>query len=157
MKQISSYQELDAIMSNLHDCPFDLDRARHDEGTGVWSGTFIRPLWDDPRAQHRGVPLLYLRSRLPVAEAALTIAGVRSLEVIADQGIGQYSFNELECTAGGLRFHFNEALRIDLGLPGTLEATYDEQPLPGYCAIYRQLFLVQTGPIIEQPRRPRAA
>ena len=144
-------------MSNLHDCPFYVDRASYDETAGMWSGIFIRPLWDDPRAQHHGVPLLYLRSRLPVAEAALTIAGVRSLEVVADQGIGKYTFNELERTAGGLRLRFNEALCLNLELSGTLGATYDERPLPDYGAIYRQLFLVQTGPIIEGPLGPRAA
>ncbi len=157
MKQMSSYRDLDDIMSNLHDCPFYLERASYDEAAGMWRGIFIRPLWDDPRVRHRGVPLLYLRSRLPVAEASLTIAGVRSLEVIADQGIGQYTFDELERTAGGLRLRFNEALCLNLELSGTLEAVYDERPLPGYCAIYRQLFLVQTGPIIEGPLGARAA
>ena len=45
---------------------------------------------------------------------------------------------------------YPEALHIDLHLAGGVLATYDEQPLSGICAIYRQYFLMQTGPEIAQ-------
>ena len=150
LQHISSFEELDEVMSSLHDCPFDFDRTSLDDATGTWSGTFLRPLWEDPRAEHRGVSLLYVRSRLPVVEATLTVSGVKSQSVIDDQGIGRYTFNEVERISNGLLLRFNEAMRIDLHLAGPIAATYDEQPLPGFCAIYRQFFLVQSGPVIEQ-------
>jgi hypothetical protein len=150
MVQIYSFEQLDEVMSNLHDCPFDLDRAVFDATTETWRGTFLRPLWDDPRAKHRGLALLYQHSRLPVVEATLTIAGVKNHSVVDDQGIGRYTVSEVEQIPNGLRLSFNEALHIDLHLAGGVLATYDEQPLSGICAIYRQYFLMQTGPEIAQ-------
>jgi hypothetical protein len=146
---ISSVEQLDEVMSNLHDCPFDLDRAIFDEATHTWTGFFLRPLWDDPRAEHRGFSILYVRSRLPVAEATLKVSGVSSCVVADNAGIGRYSFNETEPLTNGVRLHFNEDLDIDLELGDTVDATYDERPLPKLCAIYRQYFLVQSGPSIE--------
>ena|ERR1700682_2014966 len=146
---ISSVEQLDKVMSNLHDCPFDLDRATFDEVTNTWTGFFIRPLWDDPRAEHRGFSILYVRSRLPVAEVTLKVSGVGNY-IVADNGrIGRYSFNEIQPIANGVRLHFNEDLDINLELDGAIDANYEERPLPELWAIYRQYFLVQTGPSIE--------
>jgi hypothetical protein len=105
---ISSVEQLHGVMSNLHDCPFDLDRATFDEATHIWTGLFLRPLWDDPRAEHRGFSILYVRSRLPVAEATLTISGVSTCTVVDNARIGNYSFNEIDPIANGVRLHFNE-------------------------------------------------
>lgn len=149
MDHISTFEELDDFMTKLHDCPFDLDRTSFDKVTGMWSGTFLRPLWDDPRAEHRGLSLLYVRTRLPVTQVTLTVAGAENVEIIDDQGIGLYTFNEIERASNGLRLLFNQAMQIDLQLSGPIEATYDEQPLPGRWAVYRQFFLVQSGPEIE--------
>jgi hypothetical protein len=148
MQHISSLEQLDEAVSNLHDCPFDLERATFDANAKTWTGIFLRPLWDDPRAEHRGLSLLYVRSRLPVVEATLIVSGVASQAVFDDQGIGRYSFNEIESISNGVRFRFNEALYIDLYLRGPVAATYDEQPAPGLCAIYRQYLLLQSGPRI---------
>jgi hypothetical protein len=148
--QISSFEQLNQVGSNLHDCPFDLDRAVFDATTEIWRGIFLRPLWDDPRAKHRGLSLLYLQSQLPVVEATLAIEGVRNHSIVDDQGIGRYTFNELEHITDGVRLAFNEALYINLHLDGGVSATYDEQPLLGVCAIYKQLFLVQSGPKIKR-------
>jgi len=146
--RISSVEQLDEVMSNLHDCPFDLDRAIFNEATHTWTGFFLRPLWDDPGAQHRGFSILYVRSQLPVAEVTLKVSGVRKCFVADDARIGRYSFNQIEPITNGVRFHFNENLDIDLEL-GAIDATYDERPLPEVCAIYRHYFLVQSGPSIE--------
>ena len=135
-------------MSELHDCPFELDRATFDIDTRTWTGFFLRPLWDDPRAEHRGFSILYVRSRLPVAEATLRVSGVGNCVVADNARIGRYTFNEIEPASNGVRLHFNENLDIDLELDG-LDATYEERPLPELCAIYRQYFLVQSGPSIE--------
>jgi hypothetical protein len=70
--------------------------------------------------------------------------------VVEDQGIGQYNFDEIETTSNGVRLRYNEAMYIDLHLAGSVVATYKEKPLPGICAIYRQYFLLQTGPKFEQ-------
>jgi len=148
MLQISSFEQLDEVMPNLHDCPFDIDRAVFDAPTGTWRGTFLRPLWDDPRAKHRGLTFLYLHSQLPVVEATLTVLNVKEHSVIGGQGIGRYSLSEVEEIPNGVRFSFNEALHIDLDLTGSISATYDERPVSGICAIYRQYFLMQTGPKI---------
>ena len=145
---ISSVEELDEVMSNLHDCPFDLDRAIFDEATHTWTGFFLRPLWDDPRAEHRGFSILYVRSRLPVAEATLTVSGVGNCVVTDNARIGSYSFNEIQPTANGVRLNFNENLDIEFEL-NAIEASYEERPVPELCAIYRQYFLVQSGPSIE--------
>ena len=150
MEHISSLEQLDEIMSNLHDCPFDLERATFDVDAKTWTGIFLRPLWEDPRAEHWGFPLLFVRSRLPVTEASLTVAGVSAVQIIDDQGIGTYDFNELERAPDGVRLCFNQALRIDLNLAGSIDATYDEKLLPGVRATYRQFLLVQSGPKIEQ-------
>ncbi len=146
---ISSVKQLDEVMSDLHDCPFDLDRAIFDESTQTWTGFFLRPLWDDPRAEHRGFSILYVRSRLPVAEATLKISDVRACKVVDNAQIGTYSFNQIELITNGVRFDFNENLNIDFELGVSINATYEETPLPELCAIYRQYFLVQSGPSIE--------
>ena len=145
---ISSFEQLYKAMMGLHDCPFELDRAVFDEVSRTWTGYFLRPLWDDPRAEHRGFSLIYLHSRLPIAEATLTVSGVVKCVVADNARIGRYSFNELEPTANGVRFHFNENLDIDLEIE-VIDATYEERPVPELCAIYRQYFLVQSGPSIE--------
>ena len=145
---ISSVEQLDDVMSNLHDCPFDLDRAIFNEATRTWTGFFLRPLWDDPRAEHRGFSILYVRSRLPV-EATLTVSNLNNCIVADDAQIGRYNFNQIESIANGVRLHFSEDLDIDLELAGTIDAAYEEQPLPELCAIYRQYFLLQSGPSIE--------
>jgi hypothetical protein len=145
---ISSFEQLDEVMSELHDCPFNLDRATFDESAQTWTGFFLRPLWDDPRAEHHGFSLLYTRSRLPVAEATLKISGVKNCVVADNARISRYSFNEIQRVANGVRLHFNEDLDVDLELT-TIAATYDEQPLPELRAVYRQYFLVQSGPFIE--------
>ena len=148
MLQVSSFEQLYEVMSNLHDCPFDFDRAVFDASTGTWRGAFLRPLWDDPRAEHQGLTLVYLRSRLPVVEAFLTINGVKNYSIVDDQGIGRYSVSEVEQIPHGVRLSFNEALHLEFEFAGSMSATYDEQPVPGICAIYRQYFLIQTGPEI---------
>lgn len=152
MDHVSTFEKLDQFMTKLHDCPFDFDRTRFDKTSGMWSGKFLRPLWDDARAEHRGLPLLYLKTRLPVAEVSLTVAHVENVEVIEDQGIGLYTFNEIERASSGLRLLFNQAMQIHLQLSGPTEATYDEQPLPGRWAVYRQFLLVQSGPEIDGVR-----
>jgi hypothetical protein len=146
---ISSVEQLDEVMSNLHDCPFDLDRAVFNEATRTWAGFFLRPLWDDPRAEHRGFSILYVRSRLPVVEATLTVSDLNNCIVADNAQIGRYSFNRIESIAKRVRLHFNENLDINLELAGTIDAASEEQPLPELCAIYRQYFLLQSGPSIE--------
>jgi hypothetical protein len=145
---ISSIEQLDEVMSELHDCPFELNGARFDVETHTWTGLFLRPLWDDPRAEHRGVSILYVRSRLPVAEVTLRFSRVSNCVVADDARVGRHTFNEIERVSNGVRLLFNENLDIDLELDG-LDATYEERPLPELCAIYRQYFLVQSGPSIE--------
>ena len=136
-------------MSNLHDCPFDLDRATFHEATHTWTGFFLRPLWDDPRAEHRRISIFTVRSQLPVVEVTLSISGVSKCVVADGAGIGLFSFNQIEPIANGLRLQFNENLDIDLELE-TVDAKYDERPVPELCAIYRESFLVQSGPFIER-------
>ncbi len=145
---ISSVEQIDEVMSDLHDCPFDLDRATFDKATETWTGFFLRPLWDDPRAEHRGFSILYVRSQLPVVEVTLSFSGVSKCVVADNARIGRYSFNQIEPIANGVRLQFNENLDINLEL-NAVDATYDERPLPELCAIYRQYFLVQSGPSIE--------
>jgi len=147
---ISTFEELGDFLTKLHDCPFDFERTSFDKVSEIWSGIFLRPLWEDARAEHRGLPLLYFRTRLPVAEVTLTVARVLSVEVIEDQGIGLYTFNEIERAPSGLRLLFNQAMQINLQLSGPIEATYEEQPLHDRWAVYRQFMLVQSGPEIEK-------
>ena len=146
---ISSFEQLDEVMTELHDCPFDLDRAVFDEATQTWTGFFLRPLWDDPRAEHRGLPILYVRTQLPVVEATLKLSGVRNWLVADNARIGRYSFNQIEPITNGIRLHFNEYLDIDLDLSSSVDADYDERSMPELRAIYRQFFLLQCGPSIK--------
>ncbi|HEX6187714.1 MAG TPA: hypothetical protein VFZ40_06520 [Pyrinomonadaceae bacterium] len=136
-------------MSELHDCPFDLDRATFDEATHTWTGFFLRPLWDDPRVEQRRISIFSVRTQLPVVEATLNVGGVNKCVVADNARIGRYSFEEIQIIPNGVRLHFTEALDIDLEL-GAIDANYEEQPLPELCAIYRQCFLVQSGPFIER-------
>lgn len=119
---ISSVEQLDEVMTNLHNFPFDLDRAVFDATRHTWTGFFLRPLWDDPRAEHRGFSILYVRSRLPVVEATLTVSGLNNCVVADNAQIGRYSFNRMEPIANGMRLHFNENLDIDLELAATIDA-----------------------------------
>lgn len=150
MHEIGSFEELVDTMVALHDCPFDLERSSFSEPSGSWTGVFLRPLWDDPRAKHRGVPFVYQQSKLPVAEAWLTITGVATVTIVEDQGIGRYSFNEVQRTADGISLCFNEQMRIDLHIRGSVSARYQERVLQGVQAVYRQFLLVQAGPTIEE-------
>ena len=77
-----AFEQLDDVMTKLHDCPFDFDSSSFDKESAAWSGIFLRPLWEDPRAEHSGLPLLYVKTRLPVAEVTLTVEGVEKVEVI---------------------------------------------------------------------------
>lgn len=145
---ISTVEQLDEVITDLHDCPFDLDRAIFDEATHMWTGFFLRPLWEDPRAEHRGFSILYVRSQLPVVEVTLKVSGVDKSVVADNARIGRYSFNQIEPIPNGVRLHFNENLDIELEL-SAIDVTYDERPLPELCAIYRQYFLLQSGPSIQ--------
>ena len=81
---------------------------------------------------------------------------MKSQSIVHDQGIGRYSFSEVKQIPNGVRLSFNEALYIDFDLGGGISATYDEQPVSGVSAIYRQYFLLQTGPEIKQALEPDA-
>ncbi len=113
---ISTVEQLDEVITDLHDCPFDLDRAIFDEATHMWTGFFLRPLWEDPRAEHRGFSILYVRSQLPVVEVTLKVSGVDKSVVADNARIGRYSFNQIEPIPNGVRLHFNENLDIELEL-----------------------------------------
>jgi hypothetical protein len=148
MHEISSFEELDEVMSNLHDCPFDLPRARFDAVAQTWTGVFLRPVWEDPRAEHTGWRL-YGSTRLPVVEGTLTLTGVTQQFVNDEEGIDSYAFNMAERLSNGVRLRYCEHLSIDLRLAGSVSGTYDEKPLPGLVAVYRQRLLLQSGPQIE--------
>ena len=148
MERISTFEQLDDLMTKLHDCPFDLKQSSFDKMSGVWSGIFLRPLWDHPRVERHGVSPLYLKTQLPVVEATIKFAGVQNVEVVDDQGIDIYTFNEIERGSNGVRLLSNQAMQIKLDLLAPISATYDEKPLPGLRAIYRQFLLVQSGPEI---------
>lgn len=90
------------------------------------------------------------RTRLPVAETWVKVADVRDVTVLDDQGIGRYTFNEVELVADGVCLCFNERMRINLRVSGQLHATYKEQALPTLRAVYRQFLLVESGPFIEE-------
>jgi len=145
---ISSFEEFAEAMSNLHDCPFDLDKAAFDKQAGTWIGKFYRPLWED-QGDSKGIKFLFWRWELPVVHAIVTVARVRDVQVMDDQDIERYTLNEIERTPDGIRIRSNEAMFIDIHLAEGIEATYDEQPLPGARAIYRGFFLVESGPKIE--------
>lgn len=137
MRDLISFHQLSEAMPALHDCPFDLGRAVFSEETQKWTGTFFRPLWDDPAAEHAGWALVYRRSRLPIAEAFVGIANVAATSVVDDVGIGRYSFNQVEWTRDGIRLCCNEAMRIELRLAGpTVHATYKERVSPRLRAVY---------------------
>src|SRR5689334_4926486 len=102
MRDLGSFEQLQEAMAALHDCPFDLERAGFNEATRTWTGTFLRSLWDEPTAEHRGWALVYRRSRLRVAEVLVDVANVASASVRHDQGIGRYSFNRVERTRDGV-------------------------------------------------------
>jgi hypothetical protein len=148
MREISSFEELDEVMSNLHDCPFDLARAQFDPAAQTWTGAFLRPVWEDPRAEHTGWRL-YGSTRLPVVEGTLTLMGVTEQILNDEEGIDSYAFNELERRSTGVRLRYCEHLSIDLNLAGAVVGTYDEKPLPGLAAVYKQRLLIQSGPYIE--------
>jgi hypothetical protein len=149
MISISSFDELDGLLSRLHDCPFDLDKARFDRAAGTWTGTFFGPLWEKPAIESRRSYLIVAREQLPVAQALLVVMGVHGVQIIDDQGIGRYSLNYVERTDEGVCLRFNEVMRVNLQLKGEIEATYEEQVLPGTSATYRSFLIVQCGPTIE--------
>lgn len=149
-REIDSFAELADTMTALHDCPFDLDRSMFRESSKSWTGVFLRPLWDDPRAENKGLPFVYERIRLPVAEATVKVTDVCDVAVVEDQGIGRYTFNEVQLEANGVCLCFNEQMRIDLRVSGQLHATYEERDSPTLRAVYRESFLVQSGPSIEE-------
>jgi hypothetical protein len=149
MREISSFEDLDDVMTNLHDCPFDLPRERFDASAQTWTGLFLRPVWEDPLAQHTGWRL-YGSTRLPVVESKLTLIGVTGETVTDEEGIDTYGFTEIKRLSNGVRFRYAEHLSIDVELAGPVAGTYEEKPLPNLVAIYRQRLLLQSGPYFEQ-------
>src|SRR5205807_8082222 len=125
------------------------DKAVFDRAAHEWRGTFLRPLWESPGALHKHRALLILESRLPIAEGALCFRHVTEVRVVNDQGIGTYTLNRGERLTGGVRLSFSQALQLEILFGGVLDATYDERPLPGYTAVYREYLFGQTGPEIE--------
>ncbi len=152
MARLTTFEGLNEVMSQLHDCPIDLDQAVFDRAAHEWRGTFLRPLWEGPGAVHRRRALIIVDSRLPIAEGALCFRQVTDVRILHDQGIGTYTLNKVGRLAGGLRVSFNQALELEILFEGALDATYDERPLPGYTAVYRQYLFAQTGPEIEFAR-----
>lgn len=136
-------------MSNLHDCPFDLDEATFDEQAGTWTGKFFRPVWEDSAAiEHTRSKLVFSRCRLPVVLASVCVSGVQDVRVIHDQGIGWYTLNKIKRISAGVRIEFCEALDIDLRLISGIDVSYDEDPLPGMRAVYRYFLSIESGPEI---------
>ena len=130
MSQLTTFEALKEVMSQLHDCPIDLDKAVFDRAAHEWRGTFLRPLWESPGALHKRRALLILESRLPIAEGALCFRHVTEVRVVNDQGIGTYTLNRGERLTGGVRLSFNQALQLEILFGGVLDATYDERPSP---------------------------
>jgi len=152
MSRLTTFERLNEVVSQLHDCPIDLDKAVFDRAAHEWRGTFLRPLWESPGAVHKRRALIIVDSRLPIAEGALCFRQVTDVRILNDQGIGTYTLNKAKRMAGGLRFSFNEALELEILFEGVLDGIYDERPLPGYTAVYRQYLFAQTGPEIESAR-----
>jgi hypothetical protein len=146
---LATFRELDAILTELHDCPFDLDSAIFDRASHTWRGTFLHPLWDSPAAQHHGIPLIASVSRLPVAKAVLSVQYVVDSKVVDNQGIGMYTFNRVEEFDDGLRLSCCEAMSVYLYLNGPVRAAYVERLDPALRAVYRQYCFLQAGPRIE--------
>jgi hypothetical protein len=150
MRHISSFEELDGVMSELHDCPFDLDDANFDEKVATWTGRFYRPVSEDPSAIERTKSRrVFSRYKMPVVLASVCISGVQQVRLLDDPRIGWYTLNRIKRTSNGIRVEFCEALKIDLDLTGPIDVTYVEDPLPGKCAVYRTFLSIWTGPRIE--------
>jgi hypothetical protein len=141
-------EQLDEVMTNLHDCPFDLDRAIFD---AVPHLDRLLPSSALGRPSRRTPGLLDILRSEPVAcdRSSSHGFGVNNCVVADKAQIGRYSFNEIEPTANGLLLHFNENLDIDLELSHVIDANYEEHLVPELRAIYRQVLLVQSGPKIE--------
>jgi hypothetical protein len=144
----SSLEELDELMGNLHDYPFDLDQVEFDKAAGTWKGTFFRPLHQAPDVERRRFALVFWRWRMPVVRALVCVKGVADVRILADQGIGRYSFNEVRPTNEGVCFRFNEALEIEFDLVRGIDVTYDEELMPEARAVVRSFLLAETGPEI---------
>ena len=145
-----SFEELDEVMSGLHDCPFDLDDARFDEQAAKWTGRFFRPVSENPSVIERTKSrFVFSRYRMPVVLASMGVSGVQQVQLVHDQGIGWYTLNRIKRTADGISIDFCEALRIDLRLTAGIDVTYVEDPLPGKRAVFRTFLSIWTGPKIE--------
>src|SRR5688572_12196413 len=145
MERSLSLDELADVAARLHDSPFSLGESTFQDG--FWVGVFLRPVWDDPAVRHRGVPLVFVASRVPVVKALVRVSGVSHVEVVDEARIGTYFFNELEWVGAGLELRFEPRLRITLR-GERLAVTYAEEALADVWADYRQFFLVQSGPRI---------
>lgn len=100
---------------------------------------------------------LYGSTRLPVVEATLSLTGVIAQTVTDEEGIDIYGLIEVKRLPSGVRLRFAEHLAIDLELTGSVAGTYDEKPLRNLVAVYRQRFLLQSGPHLERLRGASAA
>jgi hypothetical protein len=138
-------RELDA----LHDCLFDLDKARFDVANHEWTGRFLRPVWEGPDVQHSRRALLIQVSRVPVVDARLRVRPVSNIRILNDQGIGRYTFNRVERSQNGLRLVFNERMTIDIAWAGEPSGSYEEVPVTGIRAVYRRILFLQTSPVLE--------
>ena len=85
---------------------------------------------------------------LPV-EARLRLRSVTRVRVLDDQRIGRYTFNRVVKSSVGLRLVFNERLRIEVAMSGQPKGMYEEVPVVGIRAMYRELLLLQSGPKLE--------
>lgn len=147
--ELASLGDISERLEWLHDCPFDLDQAQCDPKARQWLDRFLRPVWETPEARHRRRAFIVYESRLPVVEARLLLRKVTEIQIVEDQEIGQYTFNRVEPAGSGLQLVFNERLRIVVSTDGEPNGTYDEAPLAGVRAVYRQVLLVRTGPRLQ--------
>ena len=153
---VTSFEECYELMSNLHDCPFDLEEAIFDNSISQWTGKFLRPLWESPEVERDEQKLILSRFltterlRVPAAKAVVRVHGVAQVQIVSDQGIRLYTFNELKATNVGIRLDFCEAMRIELDLANRVDVTYDEAHFPSVRLAYTNFpFGSQTGPRVE--------
>lgn len=149
MKQTFEFEALQAALAEVHDCPFELDQAKFDLKRGEWHGKFLLPVWDSPVAAHIRRWLFIVESRLPIVERNVFISGVTACRVRDEARMGCYTFTWAHRTQQGLQLEFNEGLEIELDVNAPINGGIDDEAVSDRIAVYRQYFIVQTGPHIE--------
>jgi hypothetical protein len=116
--KMSSVEELADECARFHDFPFDLEAQSFDSIQHTWTGTFVRRTSDPTRIVTSRRSLFVKVTEFPLFASRITIRNVSDAEIQDRAQIGIYTFRQVNRTASGCRFEFDQDCDISIDVNG---------------------------------------